>query len=281
MTRLGSVLAAAVLAVATTVLPGLSVAPAEAVACSDAGGVTVVVDPGSLPGSRSQTCVGGSGKAAGLFGSAGHTLTRVQRFPGAVCKVDGEPDDSGCVNMPPTNAYWGRAGLDRAIVDALSAAGKDIAALSIDDLAPADQFHGGGKPATQRLARLAGLRPGLRVLDVGGGLGGPARTLAVEFGCTVTIVDLTESYVNAGRALTALLDVEGAGPTPRLQAVSSLAVPPPDPVELQREREGEEEEEEEEASASADSRADDAGGALEEKPDDENGTEAEAPKRRR
>ena len=107
-----------------------------------------------------------------------------------------------------TNAYWGRAGLDRAIVDALTAAGKDISALTIDDLAPADQFHGGGKPATQRLARLAGLRPGLRVLDVGGGLGGPARTLAVEFGCTVTIVDLTESYVNAGRALTGLLDLE-------------------------------------------------------------------------
>ncbi len=107
MTRLGSVLAAAVLAVATTVLPGLSVAPAEAAACTDAGGVTVVVDPGSLPGSLSQTCVGGSGKAAGLFGSAGHTLTRVQRFPGAVCKVDGEPADSSCVNMPPTNAYWG------------------------------------------------------------------------------------------------------------------------------------------------------------------------------
>jgi SAM-dependent methyltransferase len=112
------------------------------------------------------------------------------------------------MDAPATNAYWGRAGLDRAIVDALTAAGKDISALTIDDLAPADQFHGGGKPATQRLARLAGLRPGWRVLDVGGGLGGPARTLAVEFGCTVTIVDLTESYVNAGRALTALLDLE-------------------------------------------------------------------------
>ena len=58
--------------------------------------------------------------------------------------------------------YWGRTGLDRAIVDALTAAGKDLSALTIDDLAPADQFHGGGKPATERLARLAGLRPGLR-----------------------------------------------------------------------------------------------------------------------
>ena len=106
------------------------------------------------------------------------------------------------------NDYWGRAGLDRAIVDALIAAGKDLSALTIDDLAPADQFHGGGKPATERLARLAGLRPGLRVLDVGGGLGGPARTLAAQFGCTVTLVDLTESYVSAGRALTALVDLE-------------------------------------------------------------------------
>jgi sarcosine/dimethylglycine N-methyltransferase len=104
-----------------------------------------------------------------------------------------------------TNAYWGRDGLERKILDALAAAGKNVDALTIDDLAPADQFHGGGKPATERLARLAGLKPGTRVLDVGGGLGGPARTLAGQFGCTVTVVDLTESYVRAATALTARL----------------------------------------------------------------------------
>jgi ubiquinone/menaquinone biosynthesis C-methylase UbiE len=104
-----------------------------------------------------------------------------------------------------TNAYWGRDGLERKILDALAAAGKNIDALTIDDLAPADQFHGGGKPATERLARLAGLEPGTRVLDVGGGLGGPARTLAGQFGCIVTVVDLTESYVRAATALTARL----------------------------------------------------------------------------
>ncbi len=106
-------------------------------------------------------------------------------------------------------AYWGRDGLEGAILAALAAAGKDVDALTVDDLAPADQFHGGGKAATDRLARLAGLRPGLRVLDVGGGLGGPARTLAVEHGCRVTVVDLTESYVRAGRALTARLGLAG------------------------------------------------------------------------
>src|SRR5437899_151811 len=101
------------------------------------------------------------------------------------------------------NAYWGRQGLERTILDALAAGGKDIDRLTIDDLAPADQFHSGGKSSTVRLARLAGLKPGMRVLDVGGGLGGPARTLAAEFGCQVTVVDPTESYVRTGEVLTA------------------------------------------------------------------------------
>jgi SAM-dependent methyltransferase len=106
-------------------------------------------------------------------------------------------------------AHWSRDGLVDAILASLAASGKDLDALTIDDLAPADQFHSGGKAATVRLARLAGLRPGLRVLDVGGGLGGPARTLAVEFGCRVTVVDLTASYVRTGQALTARLGLAG------------------------------------------------------------------------
>ena len=101
--------------------------------------------------------------------------------------------------------YWGRNGLGQAILDALTASGKNLDALTIDDLAPMDHFHGGGKDSTVGLARLAGLTPGLRILDVGGGLGGPARTLAVEFGCHVTVVDLTESYVQAASELTARL----------------------------------------------------------------------------
>jgi ubiquinone/menaquinone biosynthesis C-methylase UbiE len=119
-------------------------------------------------------------------------------------------------------SYWGRPGLGQVILDALAAAGKDMGALTIDDLALADQFHGGGKPATQRLARLAGLTPGLRVLDVGGGLGGPARTLAVEFGCRVTTVDLTESYVRAAEVLTATL---GLGDRVTHQVGNALELP--------------------------------------------------------
>jgi SAM-dependent methyltransferase len=108
-------------------------------------------------------------------------------------------------NATTISDYWGRDGLGQAILDALAASGKNLDKLTIDDLAPMDQFHGGGKGATVRLARLASLSPGARVLDVGGGLGGPARTLAVEFGCHVTVVDLTESYVRAAADLTARL----------------------------------------------------------------------------
>lgn len=100
------------------------------------------------------------------------------------------------------NAYWGRDGLGQAILDALVASGKDLDALTVDDTAPLDQFHGGGKLATERLARLADFPPGTHVLDVGGGVGGPARTLVARFGCRVTLVDPTESYVTAGRMLT-------------------------------------------------------------------------------
>jgi len=98
--------------------------------------------------------------------------------------------------------YWERKDLAETILAALAAAGKNLETLTVDDLAVTDQFHGGGKPSTVRLARLLAPTPGTRVLDVGGGLGGPARTLAVEYGCRVTVVDLTTSFVRAGQMLT-------------------------------------------------------------------------------
>ena len=106
------------------------------------------------------------------------------------------------------DAYWGRENLAEAILAALTARGADLDALTPDTVAPVDQFHGGGKPATDRLARLAGAGAGMQVLDVGGGFGGPARTLAVQFGCLVTGVDLTASYVRAAQALTARMRLD-------------------------------------------------------------------------
>jgi SAM-dependent methyltransferase len=121
--------------------------------------------------------------------------------------------------------YWGRERLTEAILAALEARGLDLDALTVETVAPVDQFHGGGKPATDRLARLAGPRPGTRVLDVGGGFGGPARTLAVEFGCRVTSLDLTESYVRAATTLTARMRLHDQVTH---QVGNALALPFPD-----------------------------------------------------
>ena len=111
-------------------------------------------------------------------------------------------------NSQTIKDHWERKDLSEAIRSALIESGKDLNTLTLDDLALLDQFHGGGKGFTQRLAKLADLQPDMHILDVGGGLGGPARTLAVEFGCHVTVVDLTESYIHAGRMLTSLMRLE-------------------------------------------------------------------------
>ena len=110
--------------------------------------------------------------------------------------------------MEDIRKHWERSGLSEAILAAIRATGQSLEALTIDDLSPLDQFHGGGKRLTVHLASLAGLKPGMEVLDVGGGVGGAARTLAVEFGCRVTVIDVAESYIEAGRMLTSLLRLE-------------------------------------------------------------------------
>jgi SAM-dependent methyltransferase len=103
--------------------------------------------------------------------------------------------------------HYRRDNLTEEILKALRAAGKDPDTVAAGDLVPIDQFHTRGREATLDLARLAGVTSGMRVLDVGGGLGGPARTLASEFGCQVEVLDLTEEYCRAGQALTAMTNL--------------------------------------------------------------------------
>jgi SAM-dependent methyltransferase len=92
---------------------------------------------------------------------------------------------------------------ETGVARGLEAIGKASGPLTIEDLAPVDQFHIRGLEATREVAALAGLGPGQRVLDVGGGIGGPARTLAADFDCRVTVLDLTPAFVRLGEQLTA------------------------------------------------------------------------------
>jgi hypothetical protein len=70
------------------------------------------------------------------------------------------------------NQHYGQAELCAKILTALRAAGKDLEALTRDDLVSFDEQHDGGREGTRELARLAGLRAGMHVLDIGSGLGG-------------------------------------------------------------------------------------------------------------
>lgn len=94
--------------------------------------------------------------------------------------------------------------LEATILGALRQAGVDTTAPTRDDLAALDEFHIQGREATRGLARLAGLRSDEDVLDVGSGLGGPARTLAAELGCRVVGVDLVDDYCRIATRLSEL-----------------------------------------------------------------------------
>ena len=103
---------------------------------------------------------------------------------------------------------YGDSDLSRRILQALSAAGRDPQRLRRDDLTGFDEFHGGGRASTRALARLAAVGKGDRVLDVGCGIGGPARTLADELDCQVQGIDLTATFIDAARMLTARLGMQ-------------------------------------------------------------------------
>lgn len=102
----------------------------------------------------------------------------------------------------PVETHYTSGDLGEAILAALRRMGKDIDRLTPDDLAPVDEFHGGQRPATIRLAEMTGLAGTERVLDVGSGLGGPSRFLAWRYGCRVSGVDLTAEFVRIAEMLT-------------------------------------------------------------------------------
>ena len=87
------------------------------------------------------------------------------------------------------------------VLDALRDRGREVDPLDPDDLAGLDEFHGLGRAATLAMADLASISPGERVLDVGAGIGGPARTLAVHPGALVTALDPTRRFCELNEEL--------------------------------------------------------------------------------
>lgn len=99
-------------------------------------------------------------------------------------------------------AHYRATGLTERLKTALAAFGPEDQRLTPQQLGALDQFHTRGLAATDELAKLAGITADTFVLDVGSGVGGPARYLAETFGCRVVGIDLSEPFVDAARYLT-------------------------------------------------------------------------------
>ena len=98
--------------------------------------------------------------------------------------------------------HYSANGLTERLKSALTVLGPEDRLLMPLQLAAVDHFHTRGLAATAELAALAGITADVSVLDVGSGVGGPARFLAATYGCRVTGVDLSEAFVEAARYLT-------------------------------------------------------------------------------
>ena len=98
--------------------------------------------------------------------------------------------------------HYAVEGLSSRLDHALLMSGLATGPVRWEQLSHADQFHVRGLEATKELAMALGANSSDSILDVGSGLGGPARFLAATYGCHVTGIDLTLEYVEIANRLT-------------------------------------------------------------------------------
>jgi ubiquinone/menaquinone biosynthesis C-methylase UbiE len=120
-------------------------------------------------------------------------------------------------------AHWSKIVISYdAALEALNAKGISAQAASANDLHAFDMMHMGGLSATDAVASAADVHEGLRVLDVGCGLGGPARRFADKFGANVWGLELSETLFETARKFTALV---GLSEKVQFANGSALALP--------------------------------------------------------
>jgi ubiquinone/menaquinone biosynthesis C-methylase UbiE len=112
-----------------------------------------------------------------------------------------------------------------AIATGLEKLGRSPETTGVDDLAPVDEFHIGGRAATEQFLDQLGIVSGDHVLDVGCGLGGASRFSAQRYGCRVTGIDLTREYVETGAILNSWV---GLGDRIHLEQANASAIPYPE-----------------------------------------------------
>ncbi|HEX6441568.1 MAG TPA: class I SAM-dependent methyltransferase [Stellaceae bacterium] len=125
----------------------------------------------------------------------------------------------------PVARHYGSGGIADRVIAALHKAKGPDAPPTPENLAPFDHFHGRGVVATEELAARLLLQPSEKLLDIGSGIGGPARWFAAKFGVQVTGVDLTPEFCAAARALN---EMTGLANRVTIIEGSALALPVPD-----------------------------------------------------
>ncbi|WFU09231.1 methyltransferase domain-containing protein [Rhizobium sp. CB3090] len=125
-------------------------------------------------------------------------------------------------NLDGVRDHYHAIGLTERLKAALAILGPEDQRLTPRQLGALDQFHTRGLAATAELGELAEISADMSVLDVGSGVGGPARFLAAAHGCRVAGIDLSEPFVNAAHYLT-----ERTGQTGQVsfQTASALELP--------------------------------------------------------
>jgi ubiquinone/menaquinone biosynthesis C-methylase UbiE len=124
-----------------------------------------------------------------------------------LCGIDSGPRTSSMNTDREVSSHYSRGNLLSRLNAALREDGVDPDHPSMAELAPYDQFHGRGLEATVELAALMRAGPADHILDIGSGIGGPARYFASRFGCRVTGIDLTPEFCDVARHFTRLLDL--------------------------------------------------------------------------
>ena len=105
--------------------------------------------------------------------------------------------------------HYSRGNLYLIILDALASAGKDVGNLRPEDLDPLDHFHGRSVAATAEMVATLELSKGDEVLDIGSGVGGPARFVARTYDCQVVGIDLTAEYCAVAERPTQAVGLSG------------------------------------------------------------------------
>ena len=118
--------------------------------------------------------------------------------------------------------HYSNKGLLDKIYKGLEKLGIDKNQLTQSDLSSFDEFHIGGSEGTLMLAEKLTMNASSSVLDIGCGIGGPARFLSSELGCKVSGIDLTADFVNTGNSLT---EQVGLSDKVKLIEASALNIP--------------------------------------------------------